>query len=165
MKLKYTLLLIAAVVTGLLSCKKGNNSGPIVGKWQETKLRLYDLDSSNRILMDTTYLAPFTDLDYVQFNNGGTCITSADHYYYLTQPGYPATPPQAIPQSIGSLGYTYIGGNKYVLNNTSQLANPGGFNVADSAFVSGNTLMIHVINYGHGGENGYKNVTDSYYTR
>jgi hypothetical protein len=161
MKLKFTLILLAAIVVGFVSCKKNDSALPLGGKWQETKLRLYELDSSNRILHDTTFLAPFTNLDYVQFNADGTITTSSDHYYYPNDSGYLISS-QAIPQSIGTLNYTSAGPNTYVLSSTSTLNSPGEFYVTDTAFVTGNTLRIHVINYGHSSV-GYKNITDSYY--
>jgi len=163
MKNRYILLVLTALTVGITSCKKGESSAPIGGKWQEIKIRLYALDTADRILYDTTYLAPFTNLDYVQFNVGGTITTSTDHYYYPNNYGYHITA-QAIPQSIGTLGYTNIGGGRYVLSNISQLETPGGFYVTDTAFVTGNTLRIHVVNYGHG-TGGDQGITDSYYDR
>jgi len=162
MKLKYTLLLIAALVTGLLSCKKGSNSAPIVGKWQETKIRMYELNNAS-IVYDTTYFHPFTSLDYVQFNADGTANFSSDHYYYPNQYGYPTTP-QAIDQLIDTLTYTSTG-NKYILNNTNQPLNYSGFILTDTAYVTGNTLLIRFINYGISNNDGHQDVTDSYYTR
>lgn len=163
MKLPYTLFIIPIFIIGLLSCKKGNNvSSDITGKWQQTRLRLYEFDDKNVISYDTTYLSPFTNLDYVQFNVNGTCNLSSDHYYYPNdKEGYPTTP-QAIPQSIGTLKYTRAG-SKYVLSSTSNLTNPGGFDVRDTVSVSGNTLLLRSTNYGHGGDRVYS-ISDSYYT-
>jgi hypothetical protein len=162
MKLPYMLLIIAALITGLSSCKKGNNES-ITGKWQQTKLRLYEFDDNNVIAYDTTYLAPFTNLDYVQFNMNGTCNLSSDHYYYPNdKEGYPTTP-QAIPQSVGTLKYTRTN-NKYVLSSASNLINPGGFDIRDTVSISGNMLLLRSTNYGHGGGHIYS-ISDSYYTR
>jgi len=164
MKLPYTLLIIAAISIGFASCKKGNNSSNIVGKWQETRLTMYEFDDNNKIMYDTTYLAPFTNLDYAQFNVNGTCNLSSDHYYYPNdEEGYPTTP-QAIPQSIGTLKYARAGA-KYVLSSTSNLTNPGGFDIRDTvSLINGNTLLLRVSNYGHGGGHVYS-ISDSYYTR
>lgn len=163
MRLPYTLFIIVILIIGLASCKKGNDASAITGKWQQTRLRLYEFDDNNVIAYDTTYLAPFTNLDYAQFNLNGTCNLSSDHYYYPNDnEGYP-TKPQAIPQSVETLKYTRTG-TKYVLSNTSNLANPGGFDIRDTVSVSGNTLLISSTNYGHGGGHVYS-ISDSYYTR
>ena len=163
MKLPYALFIIAILIIGLASCKKGNNT-PITGKWQQSKLRLYEFADNNVISYDTTYLAPFTNLDYAQFNVNGTCDLSSDHYYYPNdKEGYPTTP-QAIPQSIGTWKYTRVG-TKYALSSTSDLINPGGFDIRDTvSLINGNTLLLRVSNYGHGGGHVYS-ISDSYYTR
>jgi len=164
MKLPYAISIIAVFTISLASCKKGNNNEPITGRWQQTKLRLYEFDNNNVISYDTTYLAPFTSLDYAQFNSIGTCDLSSDHYYYPNDnEGYP-TKPQAIPQSVGTLKYTRAG-TKYVLSSTSNLTNPGGFDIRDTvSLINGNTLLLRVSNYGHGGGHVYS-ISDSYYTR
>lgn len=165
MKLPYTLFIIVILIIGLASCKKGNDASAIIGKWQQTKLRLYEFDDNNVITHDTIYLAPFTKLDYVIFNSNGTCQLSSDHYYYPNNDtGYPTTP-QAIPQSVGTLDYTHLGNNKYVLNSPPAPPNPGGFDIRDTAsLISADTLLIRVSDYGHGGGHIYS-ISDSYYTR
>ena len=165
MKPLHILSTIIILIIGLASCKKGNNiSSDIVGKWQETRLRLYEFNDNNVITYDTTYLAPFTNLDYAQFYVNGTCDLSSDHYYYPNdEQGYPTTP-QAIPQSIGTWKYTRAG-NKYALSSTGDLINPGGFDIRDTvSLINGNTLLLRVSNYGHGGGHVYS-ISDSYYTR
>ena len=113
MKMKYLYMLLI-ITACFVSCKKESktaNSGktlsgqtsilgstPVAaGKWQETKLRMYQMDSTNTILYDTTYLHPFTDFDYLVFNANGTCIIGSDHYYSLNSPGSPKVPQQISP--------------------------------------------------------------------
>jgi len=163
MKLHYTLLIFAVFVFGLISCKKGSNSDPIIGKWQETRLRYYEINA-NKLVRDTTYLSPFTDLDYVQFNSNSTCTFSSDHYYYPNELNYPTTP-QAIPQFIDTLTFNSFGGGKYVISNTNQGVNFSGFILTDTAFVTGNTLRLQVINYGISRTDGFQDVSDSYFTK
>jgi len=164
MKLPFTLFIIVILIIGLASCKKGNDASAIIGKWQQTKLRLYEFDDNNVISYDTTYLAPFTNLDYAQFNMNGTCNLSSDHYYYPNDnEGYPKTA-QATPQSIETWKYTRVG-TKYALSSTSNLINPGGFDIRDTvSLINENTLLLRVSNYGHGGGHVYS-ISDSYYTR
>lgn len=162
MKLHYTLILLTAFAISFASCKKGDTAVSITGKWQETRIRYYEINA-NMLVRDTTYLAPFTDLDYVQFNANGTCIFSSDHYYYPNQSGYPTTP-QLIPQSTDTIAYTSAGDGKYVFNQ-NQWLNYSGFILTDTAFVTGNTLRIQFINYGISSTDGHRDVTDSYYQR
>lgn len=163
MKLRYALLLVTLLAIGLISCKKGNSSSPIIGKWRETKLRLYEVDSSKTIY-DTTYLAPFTSQDYVQFTSNGTCYFSSDHYFYPNHLGYPTTP-QAIPQSIDTIAYSSAGDGKYVIFTPNQPVNFSGFVMTDTAFVTGNTMRIQFINYGISQTGYHGAVSDSYYER
>jgi hypothetical protein len=162
MKTKYLpLLFIGLMIAGLVSCKKGAQT-PVVGKWTETKLRLYE-DNGNAVIYDTTYLQPFTNFDYIQFNNNNTCVTSTDHYYYPNTDGYPKNPQQIAPQSF-SFNYTAVG-SKYVLTPQTTLVNPGGFITADTVIVTGeNTLMLRSVSYGHI-VGPVKTVADSYYTK
>jgi len=144
MRNKSFLLIIACVTISLFSCKKEsvqNNYG-LNGKWQETKLRLYNTSNGN-IVYDTTYYKPFTNLDYVQFVGNDSCKISTDHYYYLNSPGEPKTP-QLIPQSIGELKFTAIGNGKFVLDTEPESLNPGGFSSTDTLTETGsNTILIH----------------------
>ena len=164
LKPKFGLLLICGLLSGFIACKKENtahNYAP-TGKWLQVKLRTYILDSG-KITYDTTYLSPFTSLDYVSFNSHDTCAISVDHYYYINSPGYPKTP-QLIPQSIDYFGYKALGSGKFVLNTESMLTNPGGFVTADTVIeISNNSLLIHNVFYSHAP--GYSSVTDSYYQK
>jgi hypothetical protein len=163
MKLYYTSVFIIALAISFASCKKASTNALVIGKWHETKLRLYEVDSSKTIY-DTTYLAPFTNLDYVQFTSNGTCYFSADHYFYPNHLGYPTTP-QAIPQSIDTIAYNNAGDGKYIIFTPNQPVNFSGFVMTDTAFVTGNTMRIQVINYGISKTSGYESITDSYYER
>jgi hypothetical protein len=162
MKHKYLLLIITGLTLGFVACKKENDKYPIVGKWQQIKLRLYMLDSNNTILYDTTYLQPFTSLDYAQFNNNGTAVIGTDHYYYPNDPGEPKTP-ELIPAIRANWDYTQLV-SKYLLTPPPAPPNPGGFDVRDTvSIINTNTLMLHSILYSH--IPGIKSITDSYYTK
>jgi len=78
--MKHLPILLIILTATLASCKK-EPQGALSGKWQETKLVLYQ-DSANVVLYDTTYLQPFTNYDYIQFNSNSTCTIGNDHYYY-----------------------------------------------------------------------------------
>jgi hypothetical protein len=159
MKRKYLALLFVILISGIASCKK-EKSSPVLGKWQQIKLRTYE-DSSNVILYDTSYLHPFTNFDYIQFNNNSTCIIGIDHYYYRNSPGLPKVPQLITPVS-SSMNYS-AAGYQYVLNTQSSLVNFGGFVTADTVFLDGNTLLLHSVFYLH--TPGLKLITDSYYTK
>ncbi|HTE01552.1 MAG TPA: hypothetical protein VK668_19830 [Mucilaginibacter sp.] len=164
MKHRYLLLVIAIAATGLAACKKENSGGsqyPIVGKWQQTKLRIHIQGTNGATLADTTYLQPFTSFDYAEFKSNGTCLVGTDHYYYPNWEGYPSTP-QAIPPNVAAWNYTAAGAN-FVLSPQSNLTNPGGFVSTDTVSVTNpNILLLHSIFYSH---SGIVTTTDSYYTR
>ncbi len=161
--MKYAPILLIFLLTGFASCKKEKQpQSPILGKWQEVKIRTYEADSTNKILYDTTYLHPFTSADYIQFDNDGTCVTSNDHYYYLNSPGLPKQP-QSVPASTSDLKYSAIR-SKYLLNTLSTLLNPGGFVTADTvSLLNSNTVMLHSVFYTHGFNS--KIISDSYYNK
>lgn len=162
MKHKYLLLTVFLLAIGAVACKKEGSKYPIVGKWQQTKLRLYGLGPSGSILYDTTYLHPFTNLDYAQFNSNDTAIIGTDHYYYPNQAGEPKTP-QLIPASTVKWGYT-MSGSKYILNNEIFFTTPGGSITRDTVYtLTSNTLMLHSVFYSSTG--GYKLMSDSYYSK
>lgn len=162
MKYKYLPLIVACIATCLAACKKGNNTYAIVGKWQETKLRLYALDSTGAFLYDTTYLQPFTSADFIQFNNNRTCVLGSDYYYYPNQQGE-QVPPQKIPANTSTMNYIPVGA-KFVLTTQSTLVNPGGFDVRDTVTViDPGTLLLHTILYSH--QPGVKAITDAYFTK
>ena len=161
MKPKFIFVIISAVLLGMISCKKLNNNYAPNGKWQETKVRTYVLDSG-KITYDTTYLQPFTKLDYIQFT-GNLCSISIDHYYYDNEPGEPKTP-QLISQSIQQFNYKAIGGGKFVLNTTTINLNPGGFESTDTVSEIGtNSIILHNVFWGHGAQ--IYGITDSYYEK
>ncbi len=46
-----------AIAACWIACKKDNKSSvAIIGKWKETKLRIYATDSTGAFLYDTTFL-------------------------------------------------------------------------------------------------------------
>lgn len=153
MKLRYIMLFIVFIV-GLTSCKK--DKYPIVGKWQQVKLHTYTKSYSGVISNDTTYLRPsFNSSNYAQFNNDGTCIIGL---FYPPGP-YEYT---ALVANIATQKYNYIpAGNKYVLTIPTTLINPGGFGEADTASMSGNTVLIHHVFDSHINYS----ISDDYYTR
>lgn len=161
MKIKNLPLILMIPLFGLASCKK-ERSSPVLGKWQETKVRVYK-DSANVILYDTTYVRPFTNFDYIRFDADGICTIGFDHNYYLNSPGSPKTPQQIPPTSV-NFSYAPLG-TEYVLNstNTNTPPNPGGFARADTVSISANTLIVHFIFYSHAA--GIESITDSYYTK
>ena len=142
----------------MICCKKenpGNNT--LSGKWQETKLRTYILDSG-KIVDDTTYVNVFTKLDYIQFNIGGNCEISTFAYYYTPQGVY------VNPQSIDTTQYTAIGNGKFTLNTQPKLPNPAGFVVNDTiSTVNSNNILLHSVFYDH--VPGHLAITDSYYQK
>lgn len=164
MKHKILLLITSGVLLCMIYCRKGNtgNTDALTGKWQEVKVRTYVLDSG-KLIYDTTYLQPFTNLDYVQFNSGGTCEISADHYYDVNTPGNPKTP-QLIPQIIDTTHYTTIANGKFTLNTQITPPNPGGFTSADTiSEINSNSILIHNVFNVH--VPGYEAITDAYYQK
>jgi len=148
------ILLLTGLVIALAACKKGNDY-PIVGKWQQVKLRLYNQSYSGVISNDTTYQrSSFDSSNYAQFNNGGTCIIGLFYptgMYYLESFAY-----------IPTQKYNYArAGNKYVLTIPTMVTNPGGFGTADTASVSGNTVLIRSTFDNHQ----FYYITEAYYTR
>jgi len=158
MKHKVLLLTTIGISMCMICCKKenpGNNT--LSGKWQETKLRTYILDSG-KIVDDTTYVNVFTKLDYIQFNIGGICEISTFAYYYTPQGVY------VNPQSIDTTQYTAIGNGKFTLNTQPKLPNPAGFVVNDTiSTVNSNNILLHSVFYNH--VPGHLAITDSYYQK
>jgi len=140
-KMKYLMFIVLA--TAFVSCKK-DQQGSILGKWQLTKLELYQ-ENANLVLYDTTYLHPFTGNDYIQFNSDGTCIGVTDHNYYVNAPGNPKVP-QAISPFTATWDYT-ASGSVYILTQTPAFINFGFLATADTVSINGNTLLQHVVTY------------------
>ena len=157
------MLIVAGVVLSLAACKKDNKSVTVIGKWQETKLRIYATDSTGAFLYDTTFLQPFTASDFIQLNSNNTCITGTDYYYYPNQPNGQETPPQKITPSTSVFNYTTLG-SKFVLTPQGTLINPGGFDVRDTvSTINSNTLLYHSVGYSH--VPGIKTIADAYYNK
>ena len=157
MKTKYLQISFAALLLSLTSCKK-ESQAIITGKWQEVKLRIYQLNGST-ILYDTTYLQPFTNYDYIQFKDNGKCTEGSDHYYYINAPGFLKTP-QAIPPTTLTLNYSAYG-SVYILTQNPAPVNFSGSVTADTVSINGNNLLQHVVD----NNIGVSFVYDSYFTR
>jgi hypothetical protein len=159
--MKYLLILFIVLATAFVSCKKEQQAS-LAGKWQETKLVIY-LDNANVVLWDTTYLTPFTSFDYVQFNDNGTSVMGSD-FYLIDAPGglgYSKTT-QTIPPSTNNFDYSAYG-SVYVLTPNPNVANFAGITTGDTVSIHGNTLLMHVVDYGP--DRVSKSVYDSYFTR
>ncbi|MBS1520964.1 MAG: hypothetical protein JST50_08215 [Bacteroidetes bacterium] len=161
MKIKHFAFLIA-ISAVLFACKKDSNKPNIIGKWQETKLRLYGTDSTGALLYDTTYLAPFTALDYIQFNKNDTCLVGSDHYFYPNKPGN-TNQPQPLQAGIAVFTYTPVG-SKFVLLPQNLPNINSWYNVGDTVSnISANTLLFRSVIRSIAP--GYKIYQDAYYTR
>jgi len=157
----FLVLPLLVLMLACASCNKGGAGPAVVGRWTQFKLHLYQLDS-NKTVYDTTYLAPFTKADFIQFYSNNTCTIGSDHYYYPNAYGYPTTP-QAIPPITSNMNVATSGAN-YVLTTQSTLTNPGGFLVTDTVSISNtNILLLHSVFYSH--VPGYISVTDAYYQK
>lgn len=166
MKLKTLAVLGVALATVLVACVKEHQNTvpkqvlyPIAGKWQETKIVTYLLDTNGAKLYDTTYLKPFTSFDFAQFNNDGTCILSVDHYYYLNEPGMSNPTPVPV---ITTNFYYRSAGSKFILNPKVNATGPNGFTSADTVSTPDpHTLLIHTVGTTLGQ---YRYISDAYYT-
>lgn len=143
------------------SCKSDGVGPAVVGRWQQVKLHIYQVDNGS-IAYDTTYLHPFTNADFIQFFGNGTCTIGNDHYYYPNILNYPKTP-QLIPAITSTMNYS-ASGIFYLLTPQSTITNPGGFVSTDTVSVS-NTgiLLLHSVFYTH--VPGIISVSDSYYQK
>jgi hypothetical protein len=154
MKVKNVAVIIGLVL-GLAACKKGSNY-PIVGKWQQTKLRTYTRSYSGSISHDTSYLkSSFDTSNYAQFNNDGTCVIG------LFYPPGSYNPVDEVAR-VSTEKYNYSpAGAKYVMTVPTTLIYPSGFITTDTASVNANTVLIHSVFDNH---QDYA-VSDSYYTK
>ena len=148
------IFVITGLLLGLAACKKDNDY-PIVGKWQQVKLHLYNQSYAGVISNDTAFQrSAFDSLNYAQFNNGGTCIIGLFYPY----PMYDLN----IAANIATVKYNYVRvGSKYVMTIPTTTTNPGGFVTTDTASVNGNTLLIHSTFDNHQ----FYAISDSYYTK
>jgi hypothetical protein len=155
--MKFTpILAFIVLITLSTACKKGNDY-PIVGKWQQVKLRMYNQSYSGVISNDTTFQrSSFDSTNYAQFNNGGTCVIGL-FYPYRCLNCYIAY--------IATEKYNYVpAGSKYVLTiptTPTTVINPGGFVKTDTASVNGNTLLIHSTFDNHQ----FYAISDAYYSK
>lgn len=145
--------MVIGLVLSLAACKKGNDY-PIVGKWQQVKLRMYNKSYSGVISNDTTFQrSSFDSLNYAQFNNGGTAIIGLFYPYPMYNLNI---------AFIGTEKYNYVKtGSKYVMTIPTAATNPGGFITTDTASVNGNTVLIHSTFDNHQ----FYAVSDAYYTK
>jgi hypothetical protein len=150
-----SIILIIALAVALTSCKKGNDY-PIVGKWQQVKLRIYNQSYSGVISNDTTFQrSSFDSSNYAQFNNGGTCVVGLF---------YPAGPIlyNILTTNIPTQTYNYARArSKYVLTLPTTLTYPSGFITTDTASLNGNTVLIHGVLDNHE----FYSIYDSYYAK
>jgi hypothetical protein len=147
MKHKYTLLFVTCLIFTLTACKKENNY-PVIGKWQETKIRVYVTGPTGTITSDTTYSGQtFTNLDYIQFYSDGTAAESEDHEYFPTGPPYLKIPPDYL--STSSYNYT-SSASGYTLtpnyaNVEMQSGPPGASQTITATVPNSNSLRIHMV--------------------
>ena len=153
MKLQNVALLIA-LAGALASCKK--DKYPIVGKWQQIKLRTYTQSYAGVISNDTTFQsASFNSSNYVQFNNDGTCIIGI---FY--PPG--SIDPRSTAAYASTAKYDYAPtGNQYVMTQPTTLIYPSGFITTDTASLNNNTVLIHQVFNSHINYT----VSDAYYSK
>jgi len=153
-EMKFTPILVFIVLITLLNaCKKGNDY-PIVGKWQQVKLRMYNKSYSGVISNDTTFQrASFDSLNYAQFNNGGTAIIGLFYPYPMYDLNI---------AFIATEKYNYVkAGSKYVMTLPTTTTYPSGFITTDTASVSGNMVLIHSTFDNHQ----FYAISDAYYTK
>ncbi|MGZ3891694.1 MAG: hypothetical protein ACXVIY_13985 [Mucilaginibacter sp.] len=149
------LLMLMGLLISMASCKKGNDY-PIVGKWQQVKLRTYNQSYSGVISNDTTYQSSsFNISNYAQFNNDGTCVVGLF---------YPAGPIlyNILTTNIPTQTYNYTrAGSKYVMTLPTTLTYPSGFITTDTASLNGNTVLIHGVLDNHQ----FYSIYDGYYSK
>lgn len=163
MKIKALLPVLAILLAVLTSCKKDSKPELIAGKWYEVKLNMYETEGTSARLYETTYLQPFTTLDYVQVNANGTLVSSTDHYYYINMPGQQKAAPQAITQQTATWNYT-AAGSRYILKPQIILTDYSGFNSTDTMYVIHNdTLFWHSVLYPPTGDG--QTVNDLYFVK
>ncbi len=149
------------------ACKKESNS-VIVGKWQETRLRIYTMNASGTIVDDTTYTgATFTNLDYINFESNGTCTESQDHEYFPAEPYYLKVPPYYL--STETLFYKASGG-VYSLTapvtkvSSNVIGNQSTGQTITATLSGSNNLLIHNVGT-FLNPSASTMVYDAYYTR
>jgi hypothetical protein len=148
------IIVVIGLVLGLAACKKGNDY-PIVGKWQQVKLRTYNQSYSGVISNDTTFeRSRFDSTNYAQFNNGGTAIIGLFYPYPLYDLN--------IAANVATVKFNYIRvGSRYVMTIPTTTTNPGGFITADTASLSGNDVLIRSTFDNHQ----FYNIAEAYYSK
>jgi len=160
MKNDYTIIfLMVDLILTIVACKKEQTLS-IIGKWQQTKVRVYQVDYKGLILDDTTYSGQtFTNQDFVQFNSDGTCLIATSHYYYPAGQGFPKTPD--VYQDTIKWNFTGTW-PKYGIEDTIDLGGPSPTDTATAS--SPNNLVLHNV-YPMYRFAGPKTIFDAYYTR
>jgi hypothetical protein len=163
MKNDYTIIfLMVDLILTIVACKKAQDPS-VIGKWQENKVRIYQVGSTGLILNDTTYSGQtFTNLDYVQFNIDGSCVISSSHDYNPAGQGFLTTPQADQITSTWNFTGTWP---KYIITNAGTVITPGFPAPADTATVSSqNNLLLHKV-FAVYIFNATTTVFDAYYTR
>jgi hypothetical protein len=160
--MKYLVVIVTILGVGLIGCKKNGNKPAMTGKWQETRLNAYMLDSAGKVSHDTTYLEPtLTSADYIEFYNNNTCTVSSSHLYYPAGYGFTRNGPYP-----SAAKYNIISeGAGLVLNPVNNIITPGGFVTTDTLFnYANNTILLRSFFYGHSLALP-ASVSDGYYTK
>lgn len=154
-------ILIITTLIAFTSCKK-ENKYPVVGTWQELKLRTYMQSYSGVISGDTTYAGPvFTRNDYAEFDNNGTCNIGSDRPFYPSNYPFTLGDLQQNPAAVVNFNYKPVGSN-YVLTYPSTLVYPSGFITTDTASLTNyGALIIHSTFDNHQ----FIIVSDAYYAK
>ena len=158
MNTKHLPLFFILSVIFFAACKK--ESSPIVGKWQEVKMRTYNQDlSTGAISGDTTYqAATFGVYDYAQFNNDGICV--------ISETGFIGTAAQVVKvQDLQDYTYTKAGSGFVLVSTANPSAISGEMTGHNVSSVSSNTLIIHSVTGYLNPSVAYKTISDSYYTK
>jgi hypothetical protein len=161
MNAKHLLTLFIISMTALTACKKSVNA-PVIGKWKEVKLRVYNQDkTTGAISSDTTYQASaFGKFDYAQFSINNTCI--------LSQTGlqYGSTPQPVAIQDTRNYTYAWTGSGFALteMPQNNEIINEVGTSDTVSS-VSSNSLIIHSVSTYENPSVAYRTVGDAYYTK
>jgi hypothetical protein len=159
MQMKIRIAIIIGLAFCLASCIKANKY-PIVGTWQELKLRTYAQSYTGVITGDTSYVGPaFSHDDYAQFDNDGTGTIQLYHHYYPSTlkglTGFENATPTA---TIINYNFSQVG-SKYVLTQTP--VNYRGGITDTVSFVDGGGMLIHTIS----DNQQFYIISDAYYAK
>ncbi|MDB5016731.1 MAG: hypothetical protein JWQ84_1563 [Mucilaginibacter sp.] len=170
MKVKYQLILIAALLLNLCSCKKDNttvtDSSLIVGKWSVNKITihqaLFTVVNGNK---DTTYTgSAFNASDYFQFNSNHTAVESFSAEFSIN--GKTTVTDGAGHPIAGGNSFAYsIAGSTLTLTSTLIVPQPMGASSGSATEtiiqLDANNLVLRQIQTGMESST----TTNTYYTR